>query len=244
LAKGFNMNKNDREFLTNMSQMKDGKMSITVPESLSKKFGEQTEVTLDSLTQAQIDVLKENRKAFEDMNPEQIAKQQFSTVKQILNEMQGAGLKSVKNAKDRSFGRNESVGDDSRYPSTISIEKLAQDNLKYATDFSDKILKGIPTSFGKEIEKFTGTIGGYTSALERAMNKQAENLRKYLTGDETGRSGLEKYDKEKKDYYERSNPRTNEFVIKSQIEVTNKGFNVEPSVNVKGTPYIVLQNKK
>ena len=63
-------------------------------------------------------------------------------------------------------------------------------------------------------------------------------------GDETGRKGLEDYDKEKKDYYERSNPKTNEFVIKSQIEVTNKGFNMEPSVNVKGTPYIMLHNKK
>jgi hypothetical protein len=244
LAKGFNMNKNDREFLTNMSQMKDGKMSITIPESLSDKFGKQTEVTLDSLTQAQIDVLKANRKALEDMNPVDIAKGQFSSVKNIENMLQGAGLKSVKNVKDRSFGRNESLGDDSRYPSTISIEKIAQDNLKYATDFSDKILKGIPTSFGNEIDKFAKTIGGYSSVLEKAMNKQAENLRKYLTGDESGRKGLESYDKEKKDYYERSNPRTNEFVIKSQIEVTNKGFNMEPAVNVKGTPYIMLHNKK
>jgi hypothetical protein len=244
LAKGFDMNSKDREFLTNMSQMKDGKMSITIPESLSDKFGKQTEVTLDSLTQAQIDVLKENRKAFENMSPEQIAKEQFSTVKQILNVMQGAGLKSVKNVKDSSFGRNEGLNNDERYKGTISIEKIAQDNLKYATDFSDKILKGIPTSFGNEIDKFAKTIGGYSSVLENAMNKQAENLRKYLTGDETGRNRLEAYDKEKKDYYERSNPRTNEFVIKSQIEVTNKGFNMEPSVNVKGTPYIMLHNKK
>jgi hypothetical protein len=244
LAKGFDMNSKDREFLTNMSQMKDGKMSITIPESLSDKFGKQTEVTLDSLTQAQIDVLKENRKAFENMSPEQIAKEQFSTVKQILNVMQGAGLKSVKNVKDSSFGRNEGLNNDERYKGTISIEKIAQDNLKYATDFSDKILKGIPTSFGNEIDKFAKTIGGYSSVLENAMNKQAENLRKYLTGDETGRNRLEAYDKEKKDYYERSNPRTNEFVIKSQIEVTNKGFNMEPAVNVKGTPYIMLHNKK
>ena len=44
--------------------------------------------------------------------------------------------------------------------------------------------------------------------------------------------------------YDRSNPSTNQFVIKSQIEVTNKGFNMEPSVNVKGTPYVLLNNKK
>ena len=244
LAKGFNMNKNDREFLTNMSQMKDGKMSITIPESLSDKFGKQTEVTLDSLTQAQIDVLKANRKALEDMNPADIAKGQFSSVKNIENMLQGAGLKNIKTAKDRAFGRNEYVGDDPKYKGAISVEKLAQESLKYATDFSDKTLKGVATNFSKEIDKYTSTIIGFTSVLERAMKKQNDNLRKYLTGDESGRKGLESYDKEKKDYYERSNPRTNEFVIKSQIEVTNKGFNMEPAVNVKGTPYIMLHNKK
>ena len=80
--------------------------------------------------------------------------------------------------------------------------------------------------------------------LENLIKKQNDKLRKFLMGDETGRKGLEDYDKEKKDYYERSNPKTNEFVIKSQIEVTNKGFNMEPAVNVKGTPYIMLHNKK
>jgi hypothetical protein len=243
LAKGFDMNSKDREFLTNMSQMKDGKMSITIPESLTDKFGKQTEVTLDSLTQSQIDVLKANRKAFEDMNPEQIAKQQFSSVKNIENMLQGAGLKSVKVAKDKAFGRNEYTGD-TEYKGAVPLEKIAQENLKWATDFSDKTLKGVATNFGNEMDKYTKGFISATGDLESMIKKQNDKLREFLMGDKSGRSGLEKYDKEKKDYYERSNPRTNEFVIKSQIEVTNKGFNMEPAVNVKGTPYIMLYNKK
>jgi hypothetical protein len=242
LAKGFDMNSKDREFLTNMSQMKDGKMSITIPESLADKFGKQTEVTLDSLTQSQIDVLKANREAFEKMSPEQIAKQQFSSVKNIENMLQGAGLKSVKVAKDRTFGRNEmKEGPNS---GALKLEAIAQENLKWATDFSDKTLKGVATNFGKEMTKYTDGLISATGDLEKQIKKENDRLRKFLMGDESGRKGLEGYDKEKKDYYERSNPKTNEFVIKSQIEVTNKGFNMEPAVNVKGTPYIMLHNKK
>jgi hypothetical protein len=217
-------------------------MSITIPESLADKFGKQTEVTLDSLTQSQIDVLKANREAFEKMSPEQIAKQQFSSVKNIENMLQGAGLKSVKVAKDRTFGRNEmKEGPNS---GALKLEAIAQENLKWATDFSDKTLKGVATNFGKEMTKYTDGLISATGDLEKQIKKENDRLRKFLMGDESGRKGLEGYDKEKKDYYERSNPKTNEFVIKSQIEVTNKGFNMEPAVNVKGTPYIMLHNKK
>jgi hypothetical protein len=94
------------------------------------------------------------------------------------------------------------------------------------------------------MDKYTKGLISATGDLEVMIKKENDRLRKFLTGDENGRNRLEAYDKEKKDYYERSNPRTNEFVIKSQIEVTNKGFNMEPSVNVKGTPYIMLYNKK
>ena len=244
LAKGFDMNSKDREFLTNMSQMKDGKMSITIPETLSDKFGKQTEVTLDSLTQAQIDVLKENRKAFEKMSPEEIAKGQFSSVKNIENMLQGAGLKSVKVAKDTVFGENEYTGKDTTRRGAVNLESIAQGNLKWATDFSDKTLKGVATNFSKEMTKYTDGLITASMEMEKLLKKKNDELRKILMGDETGRKGLEDYDKKKKDYYDRSNPSTNQFVIKSQIEVTNKGFNMEPSVNVKGTPYVLLNNKK
>ena len=44
--------------------------------------------------------------------------------------------------------------------------------------------------------------------------------------------------KEQDEKYERSNPRTNEFVIKSQINVVSQGFNNTPIIEQRGTDYI------
>ena len=40
-AKGFDIDDKDKEFLTNMSQMKGGEMQITIPQSLMDTFGKE-----------------------------------------------------------------------------------------------------------------------------------------------------------------------------------------------------------
>ncbi len=228
LSKGFDMNDKDREFLTNMSQMKDGKMSITIPESLSDKFGKQTEVTLDSLTQAQIEVLKENRKAFEDMNPEDIAKAQFSSVKNIENMLQGAALKTVKTEKDRVFGVNER-----KDSGIVKLENMARKTSEWTTEFTDKTLKGEATEFGKKIQDVADGLAKATSKIESTLSEYNESLRKSLLGD-TNADYLKQRKKELDEKYEKSNPKTNEFVLKSQINVVYNGFGL-PTTEHKGS---------
>ena len=242
LAKGFDMDKNDREFLTNMSQMKDGHMSITVPKSLQDQLGKQTEIRLDQLTQKQIDVLKENRDKLEEMNPEDIAKAQFSTVKNIELMMQGTGLKGIKTAKDDVFGRNETT--QGKNSGVVNLEKAAQNVLEWTTELNSKVLKGEVNGFTTEIGNLTNGLKTVAKTIEGVMKTTNDNLRNLLLGSDPTEDYMKKRKKEQDEKYERSNPRTNEFVIKSQIEVTNKGFNMEPAVNVKGTPYIMLHNKK
>jgi hypothetical protein len=233
LTKGFDMNDKDREFLTNMSQMKEGKMTITIPESLQDKLGKQSEIALNDLSQEQINVLKENRKAFEKMSVEEIAKEQNATTKNILLLLQGAGLKGVKTAKDSAFGRNEYVGNDAKYAGSVPIEKMSQGLKKDMVDFTDKVLKGIPTQFTTNIKFATDGIAAASNKIADSIGKYNDLLRKTLMGGETGRGGLEEYDKKKKEYNERSNPRTNEFVLKSQINVVYSGFGV-PITEIKG----------
>lgn len=242
LAKGFDMDKNDREFLTNMSQMKDGHMSITVPKSLQDQLGKQTEIRLDQLTQKQIDVLKENRDKLEEMNPEDIAKAQFSTVKNIELMMQGTGLKGIKTAKDDVFGRNETT--QGKNSGVVNLEKAAQNVLEWTTELNSKVLKGEVNGFTTEIGHLTDGLKTVATTIEGVMKTTNDKLRNLLLGSDPTEDYMKKRKKEQDEKYERSNPRTNEFVIKSQIEVTNKGFNMEPAVNVKGTPYIMLHNKK
>jgi hypothetical protein len=63
--------------------MQDGEMKIVVPESLQDKLGKQSEITLSKLTEDQKNVLLANKKAFEDMNPKDMAMAQLTETQQI-----------------------------------------------------------------------------------------------------------------------------------------------------------------
>jgi hypothetical protein len=236
LAKGFDMSDKDREFLTNMSQMKDGHMTITIPKSIQSQFadiGKDGEVRLDQLSQNQIEVLKANRKAFEEMNPEDVAKAQFSSVKNIENMLQGAGLKAVKTAKDTTFGKNE-IEDSG----IIKLEKIAKETLTWTTEFSDKMLKNQETKFTAELKNIMDGLKSFGETyIEGPMKATSNFLREQLLGN-TSADYLKTRKKEQDEKYERSDPRTNEFVIKSQINVVSTGFNNQPIIEKRGVDYI------
>jgi hypothetical protein len=83
MGSGLQMNEEDKEFLTNLSQMKGGKMVIEVPKSLQEQLGNQTEIALDSMTQEQTNLLLEQKKAFEKMSMEDVARQQVTAMENI-----------------------------------------------------------------------------------------------------------------------------------------------------------------
>jgi hypothetical protein len=242
LSKGFDMSDKDREFLTNMSQMKDGHMSITVPKTLQDQLGKQSEIRLDQLSQSQIDVLKANRKAFEEMNPEDIAKAQFSSVKNIELMMQGTLLKGVKTAKDTAFGRNEiTKGEGS---GLLNLESKFQKTLAWTTELNDKVMSGQKTKFTDEIDKHVKVLVSATKGLEKGMEKEENRLRNYLLGKDAENDYMKTRKKQQDEKYERSDPRTNQFVIKSQINVISTGFNSEPRIEQRGTDYITPIKKR
>jgi hypothetical protein len=76
-SQGLNIKEDDRDFLANMAQMKDGRMVIEVPKSLQTQLGG-TEVALDTLDQNQAKMILEQKAAFEKMTLDDMAKQQVS----------------------------------------------------------------------------------------------------------------------------------------------------------------------
>jgi hypothetical protein len=88
LARGFNLKDKDREFITNLSQMKDGEMQIIIPPSLTETLGKTlgtNELKLSELTQTQIDLLQANRKDLEGKTAAVMAEEMFSETKKIQN---------------------------------------------------------------------------------------------------------------------------------------------------------------
>ena len=83
LAKGLNVSKEDKEFITNMSQMKNGQMTITIPKDIAKNLNLSSEIAIKDLSQSQIEQLKAVRKELENKTPEQIARGQFTSIQNI-----------------------------------------------------------------------------------------------------------------------------------------------------------------
>ena len=75
-------NDKDKEFLTNLAQMKDGKMVIEIPQSLQDNMG-QTEIALNDMSQVQTDLLLTQKDAFDKMSMRDIAMDQVSLIENI-----------------------------------------------------------------------------------------------------------------------------------------------------------------
>jgi len=82
IASGVSADEKQIEFLTNLARMgKDGKMVIEVPTILQERLGET--IALEDLNQTTANAILENQKAFEKMDPKDIALEQFTETQKL-----------------------------------------------------------------------------------------------------------------------------------------------------------------
>lgn len=88
MARGFDMDEKDKEFLINMSRMDGGRMVIDVPKSLQTSLGiKDTQVALTDLTDAQAKSLKEYQEQMGNMTSEEVARDQFESIVNIQRDV-------------------------------------------------------------------------------------------------------------------------------------------------------------
>ena len=82
---GLKIDEKDKEFLTNIAQMENGKMTIELAQSpeLKRQFGENAKVTLDSLDELQTKQILEYREEFKKLKPDEIIRNQATSVANI-----------------------------------------------------------------------------------------------------------------------------------------------------------------
>ena len=173
----------EKEFLTNLSQMKDGKMVIEVPSSLQKQLGlnsEDTTVALEGLSNAQKDILLANQKAFEKMSAEDIAKGQLSATENIQRDVaflaattRGQAVKAFKSAAEAAG----ITGEDSQKFVNEMTNKLAKGEIEMMGSFNETA-RNFVQSFKKEATNATaGTASAATKAMDvtTAEKKAAES---------------------------------------------------------------------
>ena len=89
MARGLKLDKKQEEFITNLAQMKDGKMVIEVGSSASLKdyFKGQSTVKLEELTQEQVNELMKYQDTLKNMSAEDIVKQQASSIENMKRDV-------------------------------------------------------------------------------------------------------------------------------------------------------------
>ena len=89
MARGLQLDKKQEEFITNLAQMKDGKMVIEIGSSTALKdyFKGQSTVKLEDLTQEQVNQLMKYQDDLKKMSAEDIVKQQASSIENMKRDV-------------------------------------------------------------------------------------------------------------------------------------------------------------
>ena len=243
LSRGFKIESKDKEFITNMAQMKDGKMSIVIPPTLVGKLGSeignQSEIAIDKLTQDQINALEKYRKEIEEANPADLARAQFTATKNIELATDATAQYFVKDFKNTIFGRTDYTGEKTGYTGTLQYNKLRREELKLReTGYGLTIAgEGKDTQIGRLFESIKIGLSTATGGLADLIRKETLLIDELAGKLESG--DLKKKKAEKEKYDDLSNPKNN-IVVKTEIRVISTGYNNEPIINTTGTPYTVL----
>ena len=145
MSRGFKMDDKEKEFLVNLSRMQGGEMKIVIPESLQKKFGDQTEISMSKLTEAQKATLLENKKVFEEMNPQKMAMAQLTETQQMSRGIDVvASYFRVLATRDLKNTAENKLGDEAK-AMRIAVEKYSE-GLKIGPDESKKTKSNTSTS--------------------------------------------------------------------------------------------------
>jgi hypothetical protein len=228
LAKGFNLDDKDREFITNLSQMKDGQMQIVIPKSLEKELGK-SEIKLSELTSEQINFLKEQKDKLEEKTAEQMAGEMLSETKRMANNME-AFIKSMAiSGKRQALGKEGELLD-----GTDKIIPLLGPILKQMKEFSDA---------GLAVSKDTGKIGATLKPVideVKNLSSEADGVLRtaqqvldtikndFFKGNSTPKSKEEqKIEEENMKRAERQKAKNNDnaFIFNANLKVTHLGLN-------------------
>jgi hypothetical protein len=164
MAKGFTIPEKDKEFITNLSKMDNGKMVIEIPQSISDKFQGQSKIALSDLTQKQIEVLQDNRKAFEAMSPADIARDQVTSVKNIERDLSAMWALQKIQALSTATGKGG-----------LNLNEIGSNAMKNVSNYTDKFLsekRGLFSDSNKE--QISAAVDDFKNLPE--VKAQLENL--------------------------------------------------------------------
>jgi len=184
MAKGFDMNEKDKEFLINMSRMDGGRMVIDVPKSLQDSLGiKDTRVALTDLTNEQAKALKKYGEDMSSMSSEEVARDQFESITNIQRDVNSI----VTMARIRLSGGIRGEGG-------LNLDNITKGIQKDLSEYTNKVQKGESGTVIEDIKKgiqekldfvkATGFGGTAMSTIESLQKKLVD-----ITGGNNSNNG-------------------------------------------------------
>lgn len=213
---GEKFNKDQKEFLKNISTLKDGKVGLYIPEDIASKFGNELNGKIkdgfvDFQTFAGLDVkvrdqILNEQKKIQDMKPEDIARGQFTAINQINNVLSAMWIKMQNDA--RKSGAGKDIGDSM----DEAAKRLQGINIKQST-----------ADYGREITQ--QAIG----VLKKAGYVQDEKL----TQDQLIKSATKNNGMTKPDLVKSATNSSDNSTNNNNQSKTNQQNNTTQDVNIK-----------
>lgn len=219
-SRGFDLKEDDKRFITNLSKMDKGRMVIEIPQTLQDKFRGETQIALSELTKEQVAVLQENKKAFEEMSPTDIARDQLSTQKNIERIIQGYFRENI---------RAVTKGTDIPTELDKLLVPLMREVKEYGSEFKldSKDISSLKETLRNQAIQFVK--GGDMSGVANYVSDKIKEL-------ETKQQAKEE-DRKKEEESKRTNamntPKEQKFILKSDIRVINSDSNALATVNTQ-----------
>jgi hypothetical protein len=227
-SKGFNIKDDEKEFLTNLAQMKDGEMQIVIPksleDSLGKELGGEKEIKLSQLTKDQIDKLVQYQEQLENKTAEELARDMFNSSKNIELYTQQTTLALTKYGKDITLGKNERPDGPLESLSRLQAKggKLKADLISNNPEFLKNLFE---ETFGQAFQGTNGLINAVKmgfSGLTIAGESLVQKLEQYIKN-----TPNEKYDKKVKEeekWNESSKVKDRRVTFNNNLKITHVGL--------------------
>ena len=230
LSKGFDLKKEDREFITNLTQMKDGKLVVSIPEDVAKGIGVAAETALKDLTQPQIDALMKSQDKLVKMSSEDIARDQFTQIKNISNNVQAIVNRQIRGV----------TTDTQNNPVTGLNNKMSV--FGQLNDYMNKFAKIELGKSQSELQEMVNEIKSGTGEIAKSLGldeTSIKELRDYVDNEMKQKLNDLKVSAEKQKEKEKTEDRRGSYnpnqILKSQIDVRFPfGFGI-PTANVKNS---------
>jgi hypothetical protein len=174
LSKGFNIDDKEREFLTNLSSMKDGEMQIVIPKSLQESLGKDlgaNELKLSEISSDQVKLLKEYQDQLETKTPAEMAQDMFSETAKIRNATEATARAITTYGKRQIFGREGRMQTEGNLPVVLpaikALGELRQGQYEFSKD--NNYIKGI-------IDQPLSVLRSGTTILNLALNNMVTTI--------------------------------------------------------------------